>query len=130
MWHGAGMERGANTPAFGRRGAAAPIPRAARETPRALPVPKAPPVPKKAPPVQTAPPDGISWSDTSDPELEDWKRARGWHPPWRQISLMASLCFGIGSLVLPGTVNDAVQWILYALAGASLYAGLRKRRTR
>ena len=127
MWHGAGMERGANPPAFGRRGAAAPIPRAARDqTPRALPVPKAPPV-QKAPPAPKAPTDGITWSD-HDPELEEWKRARGWHPPWRQISLMASLCFGIGSLVLPGTVNDAVQWILYALAGASLYAGLRKRR--
>ena len=123
MWHGPGMERGATPPAFGRRGAA-PIPRAARETPRALPpVQKAPPAPK-------ALADGISWSATSDPELEEWKRARGWHPPWRQISLMASLCFGIGSLVLPGTVNDAVQWILYALAGASLYAGLRKRRAR
>jgi hypothetical protein len=41
--------------------------------------------------------------------------------------LTASLCFGIASLVLPDTVNDAVNWLLYALTAASLYAGLRRR---
>ena len=100
-------------PAFGRRAVAAPSPR---------PRPKAaePAAPQPAP-VSTARPD-------HDPELEDWKRARVWHPPWRQISLMASLCFGVASLVLPDTVNDAVNWLFYALAAASLYGGLRKRR--
>jgi hypothetical protein len=65
-----------------------------------------------------------------DDEIEAWKAARG--PvipfPWRQLSLIAGLCFGIASFVLPATVNDAVQWPLYALTAISLYAGLRKRK--
>ena len=48
--------------------------------------------------------------------------------PWRQLSVMASLCFGLASLVLPEWVNDNVQWLLYALMAASLYAGFSKRR--
>jgi hypothetical protein len=40
---------------------------------------------------------------------------------------VASLCFGIASFVLPDTVNDGVQWLLYALAAASLYGGVAKR---
>jgi hypothetical protein len=75
-------------------------------------------------------------SDTTfvsvDDEIEAWKAARG--PvvpfPWRQLSLMAGLCFGIASFVLPDTVNNAVQWPLYALTAISLYAGLRKRKNK
>ena len=67
-----------------------------------------------------------------DDEIEAWKAARG--PvipfPWRQLSLMAGLCFGIASFVLPSTVNDAVQWPLYALTAISLYVGLRKRKNK
>ncbi len=67
-----------------------------------------------------------------DDEIEAWKAARG--PvipfPWRQLSLMAGLCFGIASFVLPDTVNDMVQWPLYALTAISLYAGLRKRKSK
>jgi hypothetical protein len=72
-----------------------------------------------------ASPDGSS----VDPELEDWKRTR--QPfafPWRQVFLMASLCFGVASFVLPDTVNDMVDWLLYALAAMSFYAGLRRKR--
>lgn len=47
--------------------------------------------------------------------------------PWRQFSLMAGLCFGIASFVLPVAVNDAVQWPLYILTAISLWAGLHKR---
>ncbi len=47
--------------------------------------------------------------------------------PWRQFSLMAGLCFGIASFVLPAAVNDAIQWPLYILTAISLWAGLRKR---
>jgi hypothetical protein len=68
------------------------------------------------------------WSSV-DPELEDWKRTR--QPfafPWRQVFLMASLCFGVASFVLPDTVNDMVDWLLYALAAMSFYAGLRRKR--
>jgi len=41
--------------------------------------------------------------------------------------LMASLCFGIASLVLPDSVNDILDWTLYGLTAASLYAGLSGR---
>src|ERR1700761_5562135 len=56
-----------------------------------------------------------------DDEIEAWKSERGSVVPfpWRQFSLMAGLCFGIASFVLPDTVNDAVQWPLYALTAIS-----------
>jgi len=72
------------------------------------------------------------WS-SADAELDDWKRARKpvafpFALPWRQVFLMAGLCFGVASFVLPDTVNDAVDWLLYALAAMSFYAGLRRKR--
>jgi hypothetical protein len=65
-----------------------------------------------------------------DEELLEWTRARKrrFRIPWRQVSLMASLCFGVASFVLPDSVNDRVQWLLYALAAASLYGWFAKRR--
>jgi hypothetical protein len=65
-----------------------------------------------------------------DEDKEDWEseRRQGFKLPWRQLSLMASLCFGIASFVLPEEVNDNVQWLLYALIAASLYAGFSRRR--
>jgi hypothetical protein len=65
-----------------------------------------------------------------DDELRQWKlaRKRNFEIPWRPLSLMATLCFGIASFALPDSVNNSVQWLLYALAAASLYAGFRKRR--
>ena len=65
-----------------------------------------------------------------DDELREWKQARkrNFEIPWRPLSLMATLCFGLASFALPDSVNDNVQWLLYALAAASLYAGFRKRR--
>ena len=64
-----------------------------------------------------------------DDELRQWKlaRKRNFEIPWRPLSLMATLSFGIASFALPDSVNDNVQWLLYALAAASLYAGFRKR---
>jgi hypothetical protein len=72
----------------------------------------------------------ISEPSPLDDELREWKlaRKRNFRIPWRQLSLMATLCFGIASFVLPDSVNDNVQWLLYALTAASLYAGFRKRR--
>jgi len=40
---------------------------------------------------------------------------------------MASLCFGIASLVLPDSVNENLDWLLYGLMTASLYSGLSRR---
>jgi hypothetical protein len=67
-----------------------------------------------------------------DHELESWKKARrkSYRLPWRQLSWLASLFFGIGAWVLPDTVNDNVQWVLYALMAASFYAGFVARRAK
>jgi len=67
-----------------------------------------------------------------DDDLQQWKLAskQNFEFPWRSTSLMAMLCFGIASFVLPDSVNDSVQWLLYALAAASLYVGFRKRHQR
>jgi hypothetical protein len=69
---------------------------------------------------------------TSDDELCDWKQARrqGYQVPWRQLSLMASLCFGAATFVLPDTVSDTLDWLLYCLMAASFVAGIRRRRER
>ena len=64
-----------------------------------------------------------------DQELLEWTRARKrrFRIPWRQVSLMASLCFGVASIVLPASVNHNVDYLLYALMGMSLYVGISKR---
>ena len=64
-----------------------------------------------------------------DDEFREWKKARKRHSglPWRQLSLMASVCFGVASLVLPDSVSDTLDWVLYALMAASAYAGLSRR---
>jgi hypothetical protein len=63
-----------------------------------------------------------------DEELRQWKKSRRYAFPIRPLALMASLSFGIASLVLPSEINDQVQYPLYALSAASLYAGLRRKR--
>ncbi|SRR5665213_3618206 len=65
-----------------------------------------------------------------DEDLREWKQSRkhGFRIPWRQVSLMGSLCFGIASFVLPDSVNENVQWLLYALTAASFIAGFSRRR--
>jgi hypothetical protein len=64
-------------------------------------------------------------------EIRAWKSQRraAARFPWRTFSLMAGLCFGIASFVLPASVNDAMQWPLYALTAISLYAGLHKKKS-
>ena len=64
-----------------------------------------------------------------DHELREWKQARKqrYKIPWRQLSLMAALCFGIASLVLPDSVNENLDWLLYGLMAASFYAGVSRR---
>jgi hypothetical protein len=73
--------------------------------------------------------------DEVDEELKRWKderrRTLAARIPWRQISLMASICFGAASFVLPDSVNGAVDWVLYALSAASLwawYSGRKKKK--
>lgn len=107
---------------------------------RALPA--GPSIPPEAAPDHAArlppfegpvPPDQVSVAERSlDDELLTWKvqRRRAWlmRVPWRPLSLMASLCFGVGAFVLPDSVNDAAQWLLLVLMGASLGAGIAIRR--
>lgn len=64
-----------------------------------------------------------------DDELRGREQAvkRPFKMPWRQIALMASLCFGIASFVLPDSLNDQLDWVLYGLMALSAYAGLSKR---
>ena len=64
-----------------------------------------------------------------DDEFHEWKKARKRHSglPWRQLSLMASVSFGIASLVLPDSVSDTLDWVLYALMAVTAYAGLSRR---
>jgi hypothetical protein len=65
-----------------------------------------------------------------DDELRQWKLARrqNFQIPWRSLYLMATLCFGLASFVLPDSINDEVEWLLYALAAASLYVWFRGGR--
>jgi hypothetical protein len=65
-----------------------------------------------------------------DDDLREWKQARKQRSklPWRQLSLMASLCFGIASLVLPDSINENLDWLLYGLMAVTLYTGLVRRR--
>jgi len=95
-----------------------------------MPAPR--PSPSAPAPQTYTPTDGahaeILFAPETDKELEDWKRARRWQPPWRQIAFTASLCFGIAAFVLPDSVNEAVDWLLYGLSAVSLYTGLTRKR--
>jgi hypothetical protein len=107
---------------FGQRGA--PIPRPAGRVPAPPPAP--PPIALPAIP-QEAPP-----TFSLDREIREWKRASGhrYEVPWRPLALMATLCFGVASFVLPASVNASVQWLLWGLTAASFYTGFRRRRRR
>jgi hypothetical protein len=98
-------------PAFGRRRKA-----------QAQPTPRAP----QQAEYRTAP---VRQPDEIDAELKAWKQTRRFVFPWRQVSLMAGLCFAVASFVLPDSVSDVFVWILYGLSAASFYAGWRGRKT-
>ena len=63
-----------------------------------------------------------------DEELLAWKQARKRQIPWGALSLMASLCFGIASFVLPDSINNMVNLLLYALSAMSFWVWFSKRR--
>ena len=68
--------------------------------------------------------------DSVDEELKAWKKSRGPSRHVKLLALAASLSFGIASFALPETVNDWLQYPLYALSAASLYVGFRHKRQR
>jgi hypothetical protein len=117
----------ANRQAFGRR-----INPQAVQRPQHLGVPPAAergPAPE-APP-ETAPPVPDTAEDPStDAELHAWKVARGsrFRMPWSQLSLVASLFFGVASFVLPDSVNDSVDWLLWGLSIVSFCVWFSNRR--
>lgn len=61
------------------------------------------------------------WREREQPVKRKFKM------PWRQVVLTASLCFGIGALVLPDTINDDLSWLLYGLMAISGYVGFSNR---
>jgi len=65
-----------------------------------------------------------------DKELLAWKQQRRFTIPWKQICLMGSICFGLASFILPGSVNGAVNWLLYALTAMSFWIWFKGRRAR
>jgi hypothetical protein len=66
----------------------------------------------------------------ADDDFEQWKRARrkNFPIPWRPLSFMASVFFGVASFVLPDSVTDILQWPLYGLSVASFWIGFYRRR--
>lgn len=73
-------------------------------------------------------PQARAESTPEELELRDWKAGRKRPMPWRQLSLMAGLSFGIGSFVLPPSVNDSVNWLLYGLMAVSFWTGLKRKK--
>jgi hypothetical protein len=65
-----------------------------------------------------------------DDEVRAWKAQRSFTIPWKQLCLMASICFGIASLVLPANVNAGVNWLLYGLTAMSFWVWFKGRRAR
>jgi hypothetical protein len=61
------------------------------------------------------------WREHEQPVTRKFKM------PWRQVALTASLCFGIGALVLPDTITDDLNWLLYGLMVISGYVGFSNR---
>jgi hypothetical protein len=77
------------------------------------------------------PPSAAILTEPAQPSVEDelkeWKKTRGFTFPLKTVAVMASICFGIGSVALPDDVNEWAQWPLFALSAASLYVGFRRK---
>jgi hypothetical protein len=69
---------------------------------------------------------GAGKADAGASEIDAWKaeRKKAFRLPWRQLSLVAGLSFGIGGLVLPDSVNSMTDPILYALMAMSFGVGI------
>jgi hypothetical protein len=108
--------------AFGRRAS----PQAFQAPPRRAPVAAPQPLAAEAVASTVAPDDQPSL----DAELNAWKQERGskFKMPWSQLSLMASLCFGIASFVLPDSVNENVDWLLWGLSGMAAWVWWSNRQ--
>jgi len=122
---------------FGRRAPAAPARQEAKTAiamPAREPAPPSPPIAETTPAVKPAIVMAAPGAELSvDEELRRWNEERRqtlfYRLPWKQFSLFASICFGVGSLVLPDSVNDSVDYLLWGLSAASFIVwvnGFRK----
>lgn len=121
--------------AFGRRAAAHPQPWQSKPRAPARSSDGGPDDggPDESDTADLAPPSDSAWpSDVSDieDEIREWKQARkgSFKIPWRQVYVIGGLCFGLASFVVPDSVGNLFNWVLYGLAAASFYAGWRKRK--
>ncbi|HEV7694297.1 MAG TPA: hypothetical protein VGO52_25910 [Hyphomonadaceae bacterium] len=64
-------------------------------------------------------------------EIGAWKaeRKQAYRLPWRQLSLVAGLSFGIGSFVLPDDVTGYTDMLLYALSAMSFGVAIFGKKT-
>ena len=115
-------------PAFGRRVSIPPPAR--RATPAEISQSR--PMPAATAPAFAPSPASRCEPDPVDRDIAEWKAQRGsrFRMPWSQLSLMASLCFGLASFVLPDSVNGEVDWLLWGLSAAAFYAWYGQRRAR
>jgi len=94
--------------------------------------PQAPCPPEDALPVRTVSIERVPESEAPDvdEELRAWKiersRTRPFQVAWGPLSLMASLCFGIASFVLPDSLNDNFGTLLDVLSALAFFAWLAK----
>jgi hypothetical protein len=119
---------------FGRRSAARPTPTAKAAIAKGPAKATAAGIDKLFPtiaaPAATRSIASLGPGEGVSPELAEWKaeRKQAFRMPWRQLSLMAGLCFGVGSFVLPDSVNGVTDWVLYGLMAMSFIAGLSGKR--
>ena len=84
---------------------------------------------EEPPPVATAAVMNDDIPDV-DREVREWNAARKqqrrqFREPWRTLSIVTTVGFGISFWLLPDSVANVVQYITGALALASFFAGLR-----
>jgi hypothetical protein len=70
-----------------------------------------------------------------DRELEEWKAARklyrrSFREPWRTLAIATSIGFGLSFWLLPDSVADVVQYVTAGLTLASVFAGMRRPKSR
>ncbi|MBV8977319.1 MAG: hypothetical protein JOZ13_08055 [Alphaproteobacteria bacterium] len=116
-----------NRPAFGRRVAGRPLQASLAERPQRQA--SSPAIAVNDSEDRQSLPEPRPPAPSIEDELREWKQTRkAYSLPWKQLSFTASVCFGVAGLVLPDSVNSVVDWMLYALAAASLYVGFKARR--
>jgi hypothetical protein len=92
------------------------------------PAPARQAAPEPAAPIP--PPPVIERRDDVDAEIEQWNalrkaRKRSFREPWRTLSIVAAIGFGLSSWLLPDSVSNITDLITGGLGVAALVAGFR-----